>query len=333
MVSCHCSVEILTRANQPMTNQFTQNGQQIIIRQEVILPVGWAYPPMTPAAPVIEQPSSTPTQQAQPQSVTRPCGPCAGARDSVASAPDQSKPSADAVNVFLRSPTYSSTCLPTPNGRFRVEGHSDSSGIGARKICVKCYETDKIPPDAVLVEPPTDATCIEENGTGSTLNPDWSIDDVPIAASGVLNTVVSWSQFPGSATWFDPRATFIPCVESGSGMSQALPGPQTASKTPVEVPPPRAMSLTLPNTTTSLRLSYDDFCSTPEQPLWLGVDTTGKRWGLKACRYGDRLIGILSDRSETNFSVVWITDDFRLDTPNELHREGSPNSIAIVQPA
>lgn len=316
-----------------MTNQTPLNGQQIIIRQEVILPAGWAYPPMPPAAPVNEQPSSDVGQRSQPQPVTRPCGPCAGARGSDGTIPTQTKLSTDGVNVYLRSPTYSSTCLPTPNGRFRVEGHSDSSGIGARKVCVKCYETAKIPSEAELAVPPADATCIEANGTGSTLNPDWYINDVPIAAPGVLNTVISWSQFPGSSTWFDPRATFIPCAESGAGMSQALPAPLSASSTPVEVPPPRAMSLTLPNSTTSLRLSYDDFCSTPEQPLWLGVDTSGKRWGLKACRYGDRLIGILSDRSETNFSVVWIADDFRLDSPNELHREGSPNSIAVVQPA
>jgi hypothetical protein len=316
-----------------MTNPMPLNGQQIIIRQEVILPVGWAAPPLPPAEPLIQQPPSVIGQRSQPQTVTRPCGPCAGARGSETSVPVQTNPSANAVQVYLTQPTYSSTCLPTPNGLFQVRGHSDTSGIGARKICVKCYETDKIPSEAELAVPPADAKCIEENGTGSTLNPDWYIDDVPIAAPGVLNTVISWSQFPGSPTWFDPRATFIPCAESGVGMNQVMSAPLSAARTPAEVPPPRAMSLTLPNATTSVRLTFDEFCSTPEQPLWLGVDSCGKRWGLKACRYGDRLIGILSDRTETNFSVVWITDDFQLHSTNQLHREGSPNSTAVVQPA
>lgn len=290
-----------------MTTQVILDGQHIILRQEIILPAPW----------LATSPTAFPVQAEPNTAYTSACSQ-AGLRDYLT------------LDVRVTAPAPGSTVY-APSSLITVQGHSDLNGIGAREVHVKCYRPQDVPADPYLGTIPTDPDVRSIKApSGSVLARDWSIPNVFVKLASTQNTVLAWSVFLGDPVPKVARSTFTIGIGSGLGTwtSCTAMGPGLTG----QLAPPHELLLTTPDTNETVLLQYDDFCSSPEQPVWASESQSASCWFLKACLYGDRLIGILSNRSDMGCPAVWITDCFSFDAVNQLTREGMPQSVATISP-
>ncbi len=221
-------------------------------------------------------------------------------------------------------------CWPITDGKVTARGNASTTGeVGAIQICVKCYDATLT---AIPLEPEAGSTCLPLLPTGQTYPVSWEVPNVPVATLTGRNIIVAWFKFAGSTTpWaFPPEASlFFPCPPSGSGSGEGIAALGVSATPREEVAPPRQFVADVTGGSAPIALNYDEYCSTPEQPIW-SSPVGSPPYTLKVCRYGDRLLGLLADRSA--HARVWISDDFNFAATNALVRENDKSSLAHVRP-
>ena len=290
---------------------------QIIIRQEVILP----YPY------VGVQISGTPGVQPAPAPPT-------------GNPPVPEKPS-PAPGFFGYTPyiSYPDSTFPcsgtnypqlNSDGTITVTGMSyDSGNNGPVALDAKCFTTPQ-------QNPPPDSTWTAKTAaSGQYLNPSWTLKVPPATLTG-CNYLYVEAQFLGDTHWICANAQFpLNSSGSGSGFLVGVPG----SSVTVEVPPPFAFAVEVPKDApcsaagSVIRVQYDNFCSTSDQPIWKSATGACRgEWMLKCCRYGERLIGMLILRQPGEGDRTWLSDQFMLDRANLLVHESHRSAAVRVIP-
>jgi hypothetical protein len=285
---------------------------QIIIRQEVILP--YPYPGV------------------QVNGTIPPCPPMPCPPRGPAPAPAGPGSYGYGVSHYISVPSSvpcSGTTYPglTSDQKIKVCGHSDDGLNGPIELQAKCFSADQ------GNHPTPDSTWVDSKAaSGQYLKEDWTLY-VPPATLTACNWLYVVASF--ASTSVTACCTF-PLNSSGSGSGSSLVGLPTSA---TELPPPLAFSVEVPHDAqcpaagSVIRMQYDNFCSTADQPIWKSVAGTRQgEWMLKCCRYGERRIGMLVLRQPGEGDRTWLSDQFMLDRENLLVHESHRSAAVRVTP-
>lgn len=296
-------------------------ARSIVIRQEVILPVGWDRPP-APAYPETVTPGPPDPERALTKSVAAPA--IAAATSNTAFYGSHS----------ISEPPFGGQAPVNSSNQIAVTGSSNSAGTGAVELVLKVFASDPTP-----VGHPADYVGVKsvKAGNGTTLPLDWRVSDVPIASSSGTNFLVVWARFVGGLCYLASMHPFEPLVSSGTTLRLRQTPSEAEERTAQEAAPPRRFEVEMLASETSdgvrFSLDFDEYCSTPEHPVWRNLrDPRQFDCTFKVTRYGKRLIAAMIRRDSTGDSV-WLSSNFLFDRDNELHSEQSyrgGNGVRVV---
>lgn len=324
-----------------------ENRDRIILRQEILLPVGWTLTPSNGAlqvAPPSLAPPPPVSAPAQPASLTagdiereirkavatilaQKTSPC-GCHEKIAAA--SANIPVTNIDHFVSTPDG---VVDISGGAIGSTGHSEADGNGPRRLCAQIFPGCSSGGGAIGSG--FGEVCIEAP-SGTLIDPDWEMAGIPVSGDPGPYTIVVTATFNDGTTVSDDRC-FIGSVGSGSGLSAMRLPETTASSAAAELPPAHSYAVSVeetPGSVTSLVLKLDPYCTTPEQPIWRSPVGSGpSEWILKVGRHSQRLYAALIRRKAAAPDTVWLVDDFRVDSENTLSCETGSGRTAIVRPA